>query len=231
MKIAILTTANQWFVPYAKALNADIKAHFADKVSECALFFEHTQVKGFDIVFVLSYHSIIPALYLRQNALTLVLHASNLPQGKGWSPLFWQVLEGKDEVIFTLFKADEKIDNGEIYLQKRLNLSGVELYDELRAKQGAMSVQICAEFLRLYPHITARAQSGAESFYPKRSPKDSELDINKSLNEQFNLLRICSNDEFPAFFIKNGKKFVLKIYDDETQNITGGGGGDNTSMP
>ena len=89
-----------------------------------------------------------------------------------------------------------------------------ELYDELRAKQGTMSVQMCAEFLRLYPHITARAQSGAESFYPKRSPKDSELDINKSLNEQFNLLRICSNDEFPAFFIKNGKKFVLKIYDE-----------------
>ena len=62
MKVAILTTANQWFVPYAKALNDDIKAHFTDKVSECALFFEHTQVKGFDIVFVLSYHSIIRPL-------------------------------------------------------------------------------------------------------------------------------------------------------------------------
>lgn len=51
---------------------------------------------------------------------------------------------------------------------------------------------------------------GKESFYPKRSPKDSELDINKSLNEQFNLLRIASNEDFPAFFYKDGKKFILK---------------------
>lgn len=54
---------------------------------------------------------------------------------------------------------------------------------------------------------------GKESFYPKRSPKDSELDINKSLNEQFNLLRIASNEDFPAFFYKDGKK----IY---TQNLS-----------
>ena len=225
MKIAILTTANQWFVPYAKALNDEIQANFKDKISECALFFEHTQIYGFDIVFVLSYHKIISASSLAQNALTLVLHASNLPQGKGWSPFFWQILEGKDEICFTLFKADEKVDNGEIYLQKRLKLNGIELYDELRTKQAEMTKQMCLEFLRLYPHITPRAQSGDESFYPKRNPKDSELDIEKSLNEQFNLLRICSNDEFPAFFIKDGKKFVLKIYADDYR------GGGNTFMP
>lgn len=220
MKVAILTTANQWFVPYAKALKDEITALFKDKISECALFFEHTQVKNFDIVFVLSYHKIIPALSLEQNSLVLVLHASNLPQGKGWSPFSWQILEGKDEICFSLFKAGEKVDSGEIYLQKCLKLNGFELYDELREKQRDMTKQMCIEFLRLYPHIKARAQKGDESFYPKRSSKDSELDLHKSLNEQFNLLRICSNDEFPAFFIKDGKKFVLKIYaDDSTENI------------
>ncbi|EOI4477321.1 hypothetical protein ACMT2A_000771 [Campylobacter jejuni] len=73
---------------------------------------------------------------------------------------------------------------------------------------------MCLEFLELYPDIQAKKQVGKESFYPKRSPKDSELDINKSLNEQFNLLRIASNEDFPAFFYKDGKKFILKIYPD-----------------
>ncbi|WP_252365672.1 hypothetical protein [Campylobacter jejuni] len=62
---------------------------------------------------------------------------------------------------------------------------------------------------------------GKESFYPKRSPKDSELDINKSLNEQFNLLRIASNEDFPAFFYKDGKKFILKIYPDSIDSVGG----------
>lgn len=52
---------------------------------------------------------------------------------------------------------------------------------------------------------------GKESFYPKRSPKDSELDINKSLNEQFNLLRIASNEDFPAFFTKMVKNLYSKF--------------------
>ncbi len=81
MKIAILTSPNQWFIPYAKKLQTQIK--------DSALFLDHTQISGFDVVFVLSYHKIIPQIYLDKNKLNLVIHASALPQGKGWSPLFW----------------------------------------------------------------------------------------------------------------------------------------------
>ena len=214
MKVAILSSPNQWFIPHARTLQDEIRAKFKHKISLCELFFESVNLQGFDLVFVLSFHKILSPNELSKNKLTLVLHASNLPAGKGWSPLFWQVLEGKNEIIFTLFRADERADNGEIYLQKSLNLSGLELYDELRTKQAELTRQMCLEFIALYPHIKARKQSGHESFYHKRTPKDSELDINKSISEQFNLLRICSNDEFPAFFYKDGKKFVLKIYDE-----------------
>ena len=62
--------------------------------------------------------------------------------------------------------------------------------------------------------LSGMEQSGEESFYPRRLPKDSELDINKSIDEQFNLFRIVDNDKYPAFFIKNGKKYVLKIYEE-----------------
>lgn len=30
--------------------------------------------------------------------------------------------------------------------------------------------------------------------------------------EQFNLLRIADNENYPAFFILNGQKYILKIY-------------------
>ncbi|EAJ4628096.1 methionyl-tRNA formyltransferase [Campylobacter coli] len=212
MKIAILTSPNQWFIPYAKELNQQIK--------NSKLFYNHTEIFNFDIVFILSYHKIIDKNFLKHNKHNIVIHASNLPQGKGWAPLFHQVIEGKNEITFSLFEADDKADNGDIYLQKNLKLNGLELYEELREKQARFTLDMCLEFLELYPNIQAKKQVGKESFYPKRSPKDSELDINKSLNEQFNLLRIASNEDFPAFFYKDGKKFILKIYLDST----GGGG-------
>ena len=87
-----------------------------------------------------------------------------------------------------------------------------------------MCQKLCLEFLEKFPILSPKAQSGEESFYPKRTPKDSELDMTKSLESQFNLLRIVSNEEFPAFFIKDGKKFVLKIYAHDSTDSGGGGG-------
>jgi len=208
LKIAILSSPNQWFIPYAKALSKRLKAPFYEN---------HKDIKNADIIFVLSYHKIIEKEFLNK-ASFFIIHASNLPQGKGWSPLFWQVLEGKKEIVFTLFKASVGVDSGDIYLQKTLKLTGLELFDKLRSKQGQMCVKMCIEFLKNYSILRPISQKlllkkGAkESFYTKRSPKNSKLDINKSLDENFNLLRICDNENFPAFFYKNGVKFIIKIY-------------------
>ncbi|WDL74623.1 methionyl-tRNA formyltransferase [Helicobacter winghamensis] len=205
MKVAILTSKNQWFIPYAKQLQKAIPTS--------RLYLSHLEIKkSYDVVFILSYHQLLPQEFLQLHKHNLVIHASGLPKGKGWSPLFWQVLEGKNEVVFTLFEADLKADNGVIYLQKTLHLSGVELYGELRELQAEMCQILCLEFLAMYPNLQPTAQCGNESFYKKRTQADSELDITKSIEEQFNLLRIVSNEEFPAFFYKNGKKFIIKIY-------------------
>lgn len=204
MKIALLTSPNQWFVPYIKKLQK--------LIPNSLVFYKHEQISDYDIVFILSYHRIISKEFLRKNKNNIVIHASKLPQGKGWAPLFHQILEGKNEITFTLFEANEKIDNGDIYLQKTLILNGLELYEELRDKQANFIIELCLDFLKNFPNITKIPQKGKESFYPKRTPKDHELDINKTIEEQFNLLRISNNKEFPAFFYKNGKKFIIKIY-------------------
>ena len=35
------------------------------------------------------------------------------------------------------------------------------------------------------------------------------------IQDQFNLLRVASNDDFPAYFILQGKKYIIKIFDGE----------------
>ncbi|KAA6230927.1 methionyl-tRNA formyltransferase [Campylobacter sp. LR291e] len=204
MKIAILTSKNQWFIPFAKKLNKKIK--------DSKLFYSHDDIKDYDIVFILSYHKIIDKKTLLKNKENVVIHASNLPAFKGFAPMFYQILKNYKNIVFSCLKADINVDSGDIYFKKTLRLKGDELYDELRTKQGEFVIKLCLHFLKLYPNFKLKKQNGVESFCKKRNPKDSELNIKKSINSQFNLLRICSNEEFPAFFYKNGKKYILKIY-------------------
>jgi len=205
MKIAILTSKNQWFISYAEELHKSIKGS--------TLFFNHEDIKShYDIVFVLSYHKIIKKEYLKKNRHNIVIHASNLPKGKGWAPLFWQILEGKNEIIFSMFEASGEVDNGDIYMKKSLILDETELNKELREKQALLTIEMCLEFINNYEkYKIPKKQSGKESFYKKRTAKDSELDISKSIDEQFNLLRIVDNKNYPAFFYKDNKKYILKI--------------------
>ena len=166
----------------------------------------------FEIVFILGYHAIIENEYLKKHKHNVVVHESALPNGKGWAPMFWQILEGKNEIAFSMFEASNGVDDGDIYIQKTLHLSGYELNDTLREKQANFIIDMSKEFLNKYDKYKYPIkQSGSETFYNKRSSKDSELDINKTINEQFNLLRIVDNENYPAFFYKDDKKYIIKI--------------------
>ena len=68
------------------------------------------------------------------------------------------------------------------------------------------------KFLSKYPNVEGMPQKGNSTYFRKRTQDDSEMDLNKTLGEQFNLLRVCDNERYPAFFIKNGVKYFLKIY-------------------
>lgn len=205
MKVAILTSAHQWFVPYAQKLN--------NKIEFSQLFYDHREIdESFVIVFILGYHKIIETEYLKKHQHNIVIHESALPQGKGWAPIFWQILEGKNRIPFTMFEASSGIDDGDIYMQSILELTGYELNDELREKQANFTITMCLNFLINYrKYISPVKQSGDESFYPKRTSNDSRLDINKTIKEQFNLLRIVNNESYPAFFEIDGHAYTIHI--------------------
>jgi len=143
----------------------------------------------------------------------LVVHESDLPRGKGWSPLTWQILEGQNRIPITLLEAVYRVDSGDIYLQEWLEFEGHELLYELRHAQAQSTIRLCLQFVQQYPDIlqTSSPQTGEESFYPRRRTKDSQLDINRSLAEQFNLLRVVDHEQYPAFFEYCSNTFLLKI--------------------
>ncbi|MDO5978849.1 hypothetical protein [Flavivirga spongiicola] len=211
MKIQVLVdNPDSWILPYSKQLILKIHDEFGIKAT---LLHKHKDVERGDLLFLLACENIFKKL--DYNLINLVIHESDLPRGKGWSPLTWQVLEGKKKIPITLFEAVKAVDAGEIYLQDFIELSGHELLAEIKHEQGLKTIDLILEFIRNKNKITGRVQEGESTFYAKRGPKDSRLDIHKSIDEQFNLLRIVDNERYPAFFEKNGQKYIIKIYKDD----------------
>ena len=45
----------------------------------------------------------------------------------------------------------------------------------------------------------------------RRTPASSQLDLEKTLGEQLDLLRVCDPERYPAFVERNGQRFYLTI--------------------
>ena len=209
IKIAVLTSQQSSFIPYADKFLNELKnrGYYAE------LFFRHEDIdESYGIVFILSYFRIIRKEFLEKHSHKIVVHGSDLPNGRGWSPILWQILEGKNEIPITLFEANEGVDDGDIYFKDKIVFEGHELSREIRDKQATKTVEMCLRFLENRDNLKAERQIGKPIYYRKRNPSDSELDIDKSLKEQFNLLRIANNIEYPAFFHYKGYKYTLKIF-------------------
>ena len=175
---------------------------------------EVPEAQGFDLLFILGYTRILPAAQLQSIGLSLVIHESALPQGRGFSPVQWQILEGKNVIPVCLIEAAADADAGDIFATTTIQLEGHELLPEIRALQAAATKTLILKFLTDYPNVTRVPQQGIASTYRRRTAHDDILDPDKSLREQFNHLRIAHNELYPARLIMNGIEYKLRISKD-----------------
>ena len=207
LKIQILIdNPYSWIMPYAVELEHELKR----RGNDVFLIHNHEDVLEGDILCLLACEKIFKKLDLNRH--NLVVHESDLPKGKGWSPLTWQVLEGKNKIPVTLFEAAKALDAGPLYAKEYIELIGNELLPEIKHEQGKATQKLILDFVERYPQVKSQEQEGEETFYPRRTYKDSELDPNKTLAEQFDLLRVCDNERYPAHFTFRNQKFIIKIF-------------------
>ena len=203
----LLDNSNLWFEDQLRNFNFRLDNKYIFRISK-----NPNKIKNQNIVFPISYTKILPEIFLKKNDLVLIAHPSKLPKDKGFAPLQNQILKNKKKFYISLIKASKKVDSGPICIQNSFLLKGTELYDEIRHIQGFQYLKIIKEFLIKYPKINFKKQSVKGNFNKKRLLKDSKLNINKTIKQQFNLLRINSNELYPSFFYFKGKKYVIKIF-------------------
>ena len=215
LRISILTdNPESWIIPYVEKLKKELQPqHFVKH------YFEVNELDYGDILLILSCEKLIKEQYLKLHKSNIVIHPSALPEGKGWSPLAWQILEGKNSIPVTMFEATKNLDAGPTYFLDYIKLNGGELNDEIKHKQGVLTINLIKKYLEKFPNNTKTSQKGKETIYPKRNKENSKLDVDKSVREQFNLLRVVDNERYPAFFELNGERYTIKITKNSSNNL------------
>jgi methionyl-tRNA formyltransferase len=127
------------------------------------------------------------------------------------SPHVWAILGGANELVVTLLDARDPVDSGDIWSQRRITLRGGELYDEINAALFDAEIDLMNWAIVNCDRSRPRPQSGEPSFFRRRTAEDSRIDPDRSVAEQFDLLRVADPDRYPAFLEYRGRRYKISI--------------------
>lgn len=217
-------SAKNWFVRMKISILCTDPNHpvvnnlreWADEIStkghEVSLVFDKFELHGGDILFLVSCSQLIRDAEREKYGATLVLHASDLPKGRGWSPYIWSILGGANQITVSLLEASDPVDSGAIWLKTTFSLEGHELLPEINEKLFVAETTLMTQAVEQFGSIEPMRQMGDPGPYmKKRTPADSRLDPCKTIAEQFNLLRVVDSQRYPAFFDYQGKRYLINI--------------------
>lgn len=178
---------------------------------EISLVRSKADLTGGDILFLLSCSEIIDSSERACYAASLVLHASDLPKGRGWSPHIWQICEGSELIALSLIEAEDLVDSGRLWHQTNLCIPRHALWNEINDILFLAEMRLIDFAVQKFGLFTpvSQCKDVEPTYYPKRKPSDSKLDPNKTIAEQFNLMRVCDPDRYPAYFEMHGHKYKL----------------------
>jgi methionyl-tRNA formyltransferase len=197
--------------PVNTYLNAWIREN-ADH-HEIELVRRKADLTGGDILFLVSCAEIVRDVDRAPYRACLVLHASDLPRGRGWNPHIWDILAGAEFITLSLLEAADQVDSGRIWKKLRIGIPKHMLWDEINAALFEAEIELITFAVDNLATVQPSEQdlSIEPNYYPRRNPGDSRIDPHKSIAEQFDQIRVCDPARFPAIFDLHGHRYKLTL--------------------
>ncbi|MFZ2330735.1 MAG: methionyl-tRNA formyltransferase, partial [Atribacterota bacterium] len=165
-----------------------------------------------DLIILVAYGQILTGKILQLPTVgCLNIHPSLLPRYRGPAPINWALIKGEKETGITFLFMNEKIDAGDIILQKRINILPEDNYDKLSSRLASESANLLEEVLYSlekgqYQRIP---QQNEKYFYARKINKDDcRIDWNSAAIDVYNLVRGLTT--FPGSFTEfKGKRIKI----------------------
>ena len=184
------------------------------------LYETSNDLKGGDILFLISCSEIIGEKVKSLFRSCLVLHASDLPKGRGWSPHIWDILGGAEELTISAIEATDPVDSGDVWKKLKIHIPRNLIWNEINRLIFNAELKLMTDIIENYYQTIPTPQSldAGISYHRKRTKEDSEIDPRDTICNQFDLLRVCDPNRFPAFVKIRGRKYKLLVEDYESKD-------------
>jgi methionyl-tRNA formyltransferase len=143
---------------------------------------------------------IIPAVVFERFE-CVIFHMSDVPFGRGGSPLQNLIDLGLDETWLSALRCDHELDAGPVYLKRHLSLLGSA--EEILLRAAKLMEEMIATILDKQP--TPEPQVGKPIVFKRRKPEQSNLHLETSLERVHDMIRMLDAENYPHAFIELGK--------------------------
>lgn len=162
---------------------------------------------------------------------TFNLHASLLPNYRGAAPINWAIINGETKTGVSTFFIDEKIDTGEMILQKEIEIDPTENAGSLHDKLMHIGSDLVIDTIKLIEkgnvNTTPQPKDAISKTAYKLNRDNCKINWEGDLDQIFNQIRGLS--PYPAAWsiLKNeDEELDVKIYkaekEPENHNLTTG---------
>ncbi|MBT5229504.1 MAG: hypothetical protein HOM11_04420 [Methylococcales bacterium] len=149
---------------------------------------EALEKSGVECMFSVEYPYLIPSP--SEKVMTLNMHPTMLPNGRGATPLSWLILQYREDAGVTFHKLAPQFDEGDIVFQAPLTLDDDEGFESLLVKLHYKIPHYLNTVLADLPtyYHNALKQSGG-SYWPKMTLQDRLLNWKKGLDDIQQVIR------------------------------------------
>jgi methionyl-tRNA formyltransferase len=145
--------------------------------------------------------SIIIPQEIHKNFRCVVFHMTDLPYGRGGSPLQNLILHGHNETKLSAIKCVSQLDAGDIYLQRPLSLEGTA--EEILQRAADIMPEMIDEIITTSP--TPVPQKGKATIFARRKPHESDIAGLDSVEKIHDYIRMLDADGYPHAFLEVNK--------------------------
>ena len=198
-ELYIIASSKPWNKDLPKNLHAETGQRFQLISSPIEITVERLTELRPRYIFFPHWSHIIP-IDILQNFECVIFHMTDLPFGRGGSPLQNLITRNIYETKISALKCAEAVDAGPIYLKRPLSLYGTA--EEIYLRASAVIEKMILEIIKTNPQPVA--QVGEPTYFKRRQPAQGNLANVETLEQAFDTIRMLDADGYPKAFVNIG---------------------------
>lgn len=198
----IIATIKSWNIEHARELQKKYEGVHDIVIYTAKEEFNTDSVRDFkpDYIFLPHWSYIMPK-EITDNWECVVFHMTDLPYGRGGSPLQNLIVRGHKETKVSAIKVTEKLDGGPIYMKQVLSLEGSAQQIYMRCSDIIFQEMI-PKFLA--EKLTPMPQEGKPVVFKRRKPEESMITPDMELGTIYDYIRMLDAEGYPKAYMDFG---------------------------